>query len=101
MVNCIFDGRTNESFLTAQESRRSSRLDGSTASTLATGLNWWANKKAKPRWERHELAGCIQEVLFREQAEAIREKARALAEIHPRRAGRDNAARELLGMLQS
>lgn len=65
------------------------------------GIGRWASKKATPRWKRHELASSLQEVLFGEQAEAIRDKARALGKAHPEHAGRDNAARELLGMLQA
>lgn len=65
------------------------------------GIGRWANKESKPRWERYELADGIQEVLFGEDAEAMKEKCMDLADAHPEYAGRDNAARELLGMLKA
>ncbi|KAK4154439.1 hypothetical protein C8A00DRAFT_32789 [Chaetomidium leptoderma] len=56
----------------------------------------WANKEAKPRWRRDELAACLEDVLFGPKADEIREKARELAMRHPESAGREKAAYEIL-----
>ncbi|KAK4034463.1 hypothetical protein C8A01DRAFT_49169 [Parachaetomium inaequale] len=60
------------------------------------GIGRWANKEAKPRWKRDELATCLEDVLFGPEADKIREKARELAMRHPESAGRERAACEIL-----
>lgn len=63
------------------------------------GVGRWANKNAKPRWERIELASSLYEVLFGSSSETILAKAREIASRHPEEAGRGKAAREILGFL--
>ena len=60
------------------------------------GIGRWANKEAKPRWRRDELAICLEDVLFGPKADQVKEKARELAMRHPESAGREKAAREIL-----
>ena len=60
------------------------------------GIGRWANKEAKPRWRRDELAACLEDVLFGPRAEGIRVKAVELAMRHPEYAGREKAAHEIL-----
>lgn len=63
------------------------------------GIGRWANKEAKPRWRRDELAACLEHVLFGPEAPKIRERARELAMRHPESAGRDKAACEILAAI--
>ncbi len=63
------------------------------------GVGIWANKTAKPSWERTELASCLEEVLFGPRAEQIKERAIELASLHPEAQGRLEAAREILNLV--
>ncbi|KAH6619561.1 hypothetical protein B0J18DRAFT_434421 [Chaetomium sp. MPI-SDFR-AT-0129] len=63
------------------------------------GIGRWANKAAKPRWRRDELAACLEDVLFGPEAARIRERARELAVRHPESAGREKAAGEILAAI--
>ncbi|KAK3386193.1 hypothetical protein B0H63DRAFT_544825 [Podospora didyma] len=61
------------------------------------GMGRVGNRKAKPLWTAEELATAILDVLFGKDSEAIRQKARELAEICKRNGnGAENAARILL-----
>jgi hypothetical protein len=60
------------------------------------GIGVWANKQAKPRWERKELASALEGVLFGSEADKILARARDVASRHPEGVGREKAAREIL-----
>ncbi|KAL1869448.1 hypothetical protein VTK73DRAFT_3093 [Phialemonium thermophilum] len=60
------------------------------------GVGRWANREARPRWERNELSAVLSDVLFGPGAETIQTKAREIAHCHPESEGRENAAREIL-----
>jgi len=63
------------------------------------GVGRWANKKAKPRWEKTELAAYLEEVLFGPESANILARARELAARHPEGEGREKAAREILALV--
>ncbi|PKS13400.1 hypothetical protein jhhlp_000171 [Lomentospora prolificans] len=67
--------------------------------TELLGVGRWANKKAKPRWERSELASCIIDVLFGPESTKILARAKAVAAQHPEGAGREKAAREIIALV--
>lgn len=63
------------------------------------GVGIWANKKSAPRWDRVELGDALKEVLLGEHATQFRDNAKMMAMRHPEDAGRDNAARVILDLL--
>lgn len=63
------------------------------------GIGRWANKSAKPRWERKELATALVEVILGPQAQEIKAKATTLSQRFPEASGRDGAAKEILAAL--
>ncbi|KAK1759120.1 hypothetical protein QBC47DRAFT_315170 [Echria macrotheca] len=65
------------------------------------GIGRWANKQAKPRWMRSELAGCIVDVLFGPEAALIKRRAVELAKRHPEASGRDRAAEKIMALAGS
>ncbi|KAH7141968.1 hypothetical protein EDB81DRAFT_948234 [Dactylonectria macrodidyma] len=65
------------------------------------GIGRWANKKAKPRWKRDELAAALVEVILGPSSERIRARAEELSQKYPEDRGRKKAAEVLLDTLEN
>lgn len=63
------------------------------------GIGRWANRKAKPYWNRDELGENLEEILFGTDSKMIQARAKDLAKRHPEGAGRSKAADEILALL--
>ncbi|KAH7310458.1 hypothetical protein B0I35DRAFT_378169 [Stachybotrys elegans] len=63
------------------------------------GIGRWANKRAKPRWEEHELFSALIDVLFGPESAQIRKTAEEVARRHPEYQGRQRAAQEIIDYL--
>ncbi|KAL0937003.1 udp-glucoronosyl and udp-glucosyl transferase family protein [Colletotrichum truncatum] len=63
------------------------------------GIGKWANRKAKPYWERNELGEGLVDTLLGPEAGAMKARAKELGDRHPEGAGREKAAREILALL--